>query len=188
PNRESTPAPINLSSMQSHSAMPLFTAGTTSPVVVHGPDAAKQMPTVAADSNTPPAPVRIISLSDRQQVEGPVAVPLANASAKPSNSQSLTAGKAESGSGTGRGNPAEAATNSQNAAGSGTRGTAGTGPAHASGNAGTQAAATANSGTGPAGGGPGIGSENSAAVKRITLPKEGQFGVVVVGSSLADQY
>jgi hypothetical protein len=35
-------------------------------------------------------------------------------------------------------------------------------------------------------GGSGIGSEPS--VTRITLPKDGQFGVVVVGSSLAEQY
>jgi hypothetical protein len=204
PNRESAPAPVNLSSTNSPTAMPLFTAGTTSPVVVRGPEPTKQMPTVAAESNTPPAPVRIISLSDRQQVEGPVAVPLANASAKPSNSQSLTAGKAENGAGTGRGNPTQAPGNSQNSGSTDKQASAaGTGPAHSSGNAGAKGTAggatngsaagaggpaTANAAAGPSGGGPGIGSENAAAVKKITLPKDGQFGVIVVGSSLADRY
>src|SRR6185437_4522860 len=197
PNREAAPAQINLSSTNSPTAMPIFTAGTTSPVVVRGPDPVKQMPTVAAESNTPPAPVRIISLSDRQQVEGPVAVPLANASAKPSNSQSLTAGKAENGAGTGRGNPTQAPGNAQSAGAAEKPGTgAGAGQARPSGNTGTKGAgaggangpATGASATGPSGGGPGIGSENSAAVKKITLPKDGKFGVVVVGSSLADQY
>ena len=198
PNREAAPAQINLSSTNTPTPMPLFTAGTTSPVVVRGPNPVKQMPTVAAESNTPPAPVRIISLSDRQQVEGPVAVPLANASAKPSNSQSLTAGKSENGAGTGRGNPTQTPGNSQTAGAADKPGTAaGAGQTRPSGNTGTKGAGTstgsggpsvANAATGPSGGGPGIGSENSAAVKKITLPKDGKFGVVVVGSSLADQY
>ena len=193
PNREPAPAPVNLSSTPFHSAMPTLAPGTTSPVVVRGPDAAKQMPVAAAQTNTPAAPVRIISLSDRQQQEGPVAVPLANARARPSASQSLTAGKAEGAGGTGKANAggklqtANAATQNTGA-GQGSKATTpsqGTGAASGA-NAGGDAAGKA----GPAAqaSGPGIGSENAAAVKRIALPKDGQFGVVVVGSSLADQY
>jgi hypothetical protein len=33
-----------------------------------------------------------------------------------------------------------------------------------------------------------MGTENGGTVKRITLPKDGQFAAVVVGSSLTDQY
>ena len=206
PNREAAPAPINLSSTNFHSAMPTIAPGTTSPVVVRAPDAPKQMPTVAAPSDTQPAPVRIISLSDRQQVEGPVAVPLANASAPPSTSQSLTAGKSENSSGTGHGNSGNPnnsqAGQSTAAAGKqpGATGPAGQGTARASNGASPQtgsgpagpapgagAATVANAGP-AASSGPGIGSENPASVKRITQPKDGQFGVVVVGSSLADEY
>jgi hypothetical protein len=193
PNRESAPAPINLSSTTFHSAMPTLAPGTTSPVVVRGPEAVKQMPVAAAQTNTPPAPVRIISLSDRQQQEGPVAVPLANASARPSASQSLTAGKAEGAGGTGNAN----AGGRQQSANSTTQNPgSGQGSKAATSSQGTSATGAAGGGSDAAGkagpsaqaAGPGIGSENAAAVKRITLPKDGQFGVVVVGSSLADQY
>lgn len=190
PNRESAPAPINLSSSNFHTAMPAMAAGTTSPVVVRGPDPAKQMPLAAAQSNAPPAPVRIISLSDRQQQEGPVAVPLANASARPSASQSLTSGKSQGAGGTGSatstGRQQAAVTPIQNA-GTGR----GSGPAQSQ----PVARPSGSTGDNPAKPGPtaqtsstGIGQENAGAVKRISLPKDGQFGVVVVGSSLEDQY
>lgn len=184
PNREAAPAPINLSSTNFHSAMPALMPGTTSPVVVRGPEPVKQMPVAAAQSTAPPAPVRIISLSDRQQQEGPVAVPLANASARPSTSQSLTAGKAEGPGGTG------------NASASGKQGMTGpvqnagapSGAAMPSQGGGAKQAANGDVGTPGAASQAGIGQENAAAVTRIERSKDGQFGVVVVGSSLEDQY
>ncbi len=186
PNRESAPAPINLSSTAFRSAMPTLAPGTTSPLVVHGPDPAKQMPVAAAQSNTPPAPVRIISLSDRQQQEGPVAVPLANASGRPSTSQSLTAGKSEGAGGAGDASAAgrQAAVASAQSPGTG-QGTGAKPVANAGGDAAAKPAASpvAESQTSA-----GIGAELPAGMKRISLPKDGQFGVVVVGSSLADQY
>lgn len=201
PNRETAPAPLNLSATNFHNAIPMM-AGTTSPVVVRGPDP-KQMPTVAAASTTPPAPVRIISLSDRQQQEGPVAVPLANASARPSTSQSLTAGKAENSSGTGRGtagNQTSVASGTPGAGNAGkqpaAQGAQGQGTARPAGNS-SSAQANASNAARPLeqnaanaaqSSGPGIGSENAASVKRITLPKDGKFGVVVVGTSIADEY
>jgi hypothetical protein len=191
PNRESAPAPVNISSTNFHSAMPALAPGTTSLVVVRGPDPAKQMPVATAQSNTPPAPVRIISLSDRQQQEGPVAVPLANASARPSSSQSLTAGKSAGSGGTG------------NATASGKQQTVGASAQNAGAAPGNGAGAPSQAGAKPTGNsgdtaakpepatqasGPGIGEENAGAVKRILLPKDGQFAAVVVGSSLEDQY
>ncbi|HWB33609.1 MAG TPA: hypothetical protein VG714_10575 [Acidobacteriaceae bacterium] len=237
PNREPVPAEINLSSTNFHMAMPTLPPGTTSPVTVHGLDPIKQMPTVATQSLAEASPARILSLSDRQMQEGPVAVPLANASARPSNSQSLTAGKSDSSNGTGSAESSGkqsslAAGQSPSSARSPLAGVAG-GPGAAIPNArpggtgaqqgaspstqastqtasralpagiapggGTAASAHPNSGAGtvassnpaaasPEPDGPGIGSLNPASVKRIVLPKDGQFGVVVVGSSLADEY
>jgi len=194
PNREPLPAEVNISSTNFHTALPALVPGTTSPIVVRGPDPAKQMPTTAAQTAAPPAPVRIISLSDRQVQEGPVAVPLANASARPSPSQSLTAGTAENSADAGRGG----ASGKQPAAVPQSTGSAASqSPGSAAGNApggnGTlaQAGPAPGAGSGAAPTQPsnaGIGTENPASVARITLPHDGQFGVVVVGSSLANQY
>jgi len=177
PNREQAPAEVRISSSNFTTALPALAPGTTSPIVVRGPEPVKQMPTTASQSPEPPTSVRILSLSDRQMQEGPVAVPLANASARPSPSQSLTAGKSENSADAGRGGasgkqPAASATPAGNATGA-------SGGAAPSGQGAPAPAQSSDAG---------IGTQNPSSVTRISLPKDGQFGVVVVGSSLADQY
>jgi len=221
PNREVAVTDLRLAASNTPDLRALR-AGTTSPVVVMAPEAPKPlMPQTILRPTEQPAAARIMSISDFQSQEGPVVVPLANATPRPllSNSNSMGAGRAASpvnsthgsapttepgtsmaqtqpvtsvgaastqASGTSP-NKAAAGTAATHAAaagsgpGAGTGRGAGTGPGAAPGpvQTGPIQAASAGSGIAPALQGP---------VTRINLPKDGQFGVVVVGSSLAEQY
>jgi len=153
-----------------------------------------------------------MSISDLQAHEGPVAVPLANASARPSSSESISAGHSDNSTATGHpasveashpnpagkqpgqgtGQTASAPTHST-AASTGSASTAATqAPSAAPGKA-PASASVAQAGPAPtpaaaASTNSGSGTANLGPVTHITLPKDGQFGVVVVGSSLADKY
>jgi hypothetical protein len=210
PNREVNLADVRMSSTPFASALHALPPSTTSPIVVRGPDPVKQMPQTATQPAVAPAPVRILSISDLQAQAGPVAIPLANASANPSPSQSLSSGHSPNSTETGHAasadtshpNPAAkqpgvgpdqaAVPPSQNSPASGpTTSTPGQTSAAPAGKAPAASTSVAQS---AAAAGPGSGSESGAGaanlgpVTHIVLPKDGQFGVVVVGSSLADQY
>jgi hypothetical protein len=171
-------------------------AGSTSPVVVRGPEAPKQVPTSASAEMEPPTPARVISLSSLQAT-GQVAIPLANQSAQGGTSPVLApprpdasmgsgaSGAAKQGAGKGEGSGANQGAIAKNGTGSGGVGNGG-------GNGGS-------SGQGGQGGGAGIdhsagaeqqrlGDGYEASVTHLTLPRDGQFGVVVVGSSVAEEY
>ncbi len=65
---------------------------TTSPVVVHGPEAVKKVPETSAKSTQPPTPARVLSLSETHVPDGPVALPQVNETASKPATKSLTAG------------------------------------------------------------------------------------------------
>ncbi len=93
-----------------------------------------------------------------------------------------SAGKGQSGSGKAAG---AGAGSSQDKTGSGT----GSGGSQSGTGAGQGSGHTAGSGSGPSkGAGTGSGDGENGTVTRINLPKNGQFNVVVVGSSLDEQY
>jgi hypothetical protein len=229
PNRELNPSDLRLSSTNFTTALAIPPPSTTSPIVVRGPDPAKQMPQTVSKPAAEPTPARIMSLSDLQSQDGPVAIPLANATARPSTSQSLSSGRSENPADTGHNTAAaptkqtgasptqnagvttdKPAPTAQNATGPASKPTPSAAPANKSvttaqtsagpGNkasTGSGAAASVGPGAGAAPGlapgtSPGseveLGLDANAPVTRITLPKDGKFGVVVVGNSLADQY
>jgi hypothetical protein len=202
PNRESKLADVNISSTRFPSAIPVM-AGSTSPVVVRGPaEAPKQVPTSASMEVEPPTPARVISLSSLQAT-GQVAIPLANQSAQGGTSQMLapprqdaSAGSGSSGAakqGAGRGEGLGA----NQGAGAGAIAKNGTG----SGGVGSGGGSGGGMGSGQGGPGGGAGIDHSAgaeqqglrdgyeaSVTHLTLPRDGQFGVVVVGSSIAEEF
>ncbi len=202
PNREVNLADVRMSSTPFAAALHALPPSTTSPIVVRGPDPVKQMPQTATQPAAEPTPVRVMSISDLQAQGGPVAIPLANASAKPSATPSLSPGHSDAS--TESAHPGTAGKQPGAAAGTtpGTPAPSAAAPGQNSPspgqNSGTQPgkAATGNSAVAPAGAAPapGPGSDAGAAlanlgpVTHITLPKDGQFGVVVVGSSLAEQF
>jgi hypothetical protein len=220
PNREIKMADIRLSSSNAATAMKSLAASTTSPIVVRTPEIAQQMPETAAKPGPEPTPVRIMSISEFQQ-EGPVAIPLASATARPSAANSTSAGRAANATdashgnteskqaGVGSGQATGASSNSVAAANKGAAGSGVNSQVAANSNKGVagssanpQVATNSNKGVGGSGTNPQAGASyapvqatgmdtgviNLGPVTHINLPKDGQFGVVVVGSSLAEQY
>jgi len=200
PNREPKLADLKISPTPFVTKAPMLPPSTTSPLVVRRPEPAiKQVPQTASVATEHPTPARVMSLSDIQS-QGPVMVPLANQTSQSPSSESLALGRPQKSLGEGSGNPAS----NQNGIGAG-EGSRNQGNEAAAGSgSGAQLGANSGSGSGPAvgpgsagdsgtAGGTGTAGDfdlgsNERSIKRITLPKDGTFGVVVVGSSLAEEY
>ena len=181
PNHEQTPADVNISTTKFSTQAPLLPSSTTSPIVVRRAEAVKQVPESTSQSLTEPTPAQVISLSDLRLKEGSVTIPAANAAIPSTTSTPLVPGQSTVSSTGGNGSPTSKQSGSGSGQNQGTQGdksTAGSGPVAQPG---------ADTGTNQtASGGTGSGSE--PAIAHISLPKDGQFGVVVVGASLAEQY
>jgi hypothetical protein len=206
PSREPVLADIKISATPFPTKAPMLPPSTTSPLVVRAPEPVKRVPETSSATSQQPTPARVMSLSDIQ-TQGPVMIPLANQTAQSVSSESLAIGRPQKSSGTGSGNLASNQNGTGSGEGSGDKGVkaaAGSGSGAQNGaNSGSGQGSTVGSGTaagsgsgnaagsGSAGGSGTAGDSdlgNERSVKRITLPKDGQFGVVVVGSSLAEEY
>lgn len=171
---------------------------TTAPIAVKRESQPMQMPALASAPVGTATPARVISLSDVQMERGTIALPAINELGTrdgvedPAAERGLAgnngngAGKQNAsvvGSGVGdRGSDASSAggNNQRAAAGAGGGGTA-EGPGRGGMNAGTGESAD-GSGIGDAG------TTDTASVTEIRQPVDGQFGAVVVGSSIAEKY
>jgi hypothetical protein len=186
PNREPKLADLNITMTPFPARTPIIPPGTTTPIAVRGTTQVQLIPSTSSAQLEPPSPARVLSISPLQ-ADGPVFVPLANQ--PPSGSGELVISQStEKNSGNGNGNPASKA--SGTGAGDGPGSTKGTGVA-GSGTVGQNGAGTGGNGAATGGdagamAGPGVGYQPS--VIHITLPKDGQFGIVVVGSSVIEQY
>jgi hypothetical protein len=179
PNREAKLADVNIAATKMAAQTPMMTAGTTSPIVVRGPEPVSQVPSTSSAAKAEnPTPARVISLSPLQ-ADGPVVIPLANQPAQGNNTNKLAPQRAEAATGNGGGNPAS----TQTGIGLGD----GAGNAKAGGTAGTGGGPAGSVTVGMAGGQAGTGTGIPSLV-HLAMPKDGQFGVVVVGTSMTDQY
>ena len=183
PNREVELADLKISASAFVTDNPLPLPSTTSPLVVRGPDAAKQLSETTSKPLGPPAPARVLSLSDLRLDRGTIALPLVNETAAVGASDAMAPPRQVNSSQVGNGNAA----GKQNGIGAG----------ETPGNQPGQGAGSANvaGGEGAAGGSEtganqmaDAGSGAQPTVTRIVMPKDGQFGVIVVGSSMAEQY
>lgn len=172
PNREPMLADANLSATHFPSPVPIV-AGSTSPVVVRAPNAPKEMATVSLAKAELPSPARVISLSPLQATED-VVIPLVNQSIQGGNSQLATPPQPGL-----SGEVANKGIGAKDKSGEDTGGTA-----SGQGRQGTPGSRVSPS----AGAEPGLGSGYEGSLTHLTLAKDGQFGVVVVGSSVADEY
>ncbi|MCU1248001.1 MAG: hypothetical protein JWQ49_1030 [Edaphobacter sp.] len=186
PNQETHVADIKISSTAYDTKAPLPAPSKTSPINVPATQQAQQMPQTASKDTGKATPAGVMSASNIQLQEGTATLPLINEVAPAPYAGSLTAGQPKSLSQTGQGK-AEA---KENGAGAGQ--TAGNQAGNQAGNA---AGGGGSGGQGGANGQGGAGAEASVTggasqptVVHITLPKDGKFGVVVVGSSLAEDY
>lgn len=183
PNREVVPADIAISSTAFSTPLPTPMPSTTSPVVIKGPDPTRQVPQTSSTSAALPTSASVISLSDQLMAKGSVALPPVNETAPGNSSGALQPGRAGNSSQAGNGDPTSRGTEV------GVSQTNG-GPGNLTGNAaaqsGTGSASTASNTSSTAAGQGGEG--NNISYTRITLPPNGQYGVVVVGSNLQDEY
>jgi hypothetical protein len=181
PNQEVRIADLKISSTPFETKAPVLPPSKTSPVVVKGPEPTQQIPETASKGSGKPTPASIISLSNVQLQEGNAVLPMINEVAPTPFSGSLTPGQPKSQSPVGHGN----AEGKQNNGGTG----------HTTGDQPGKAAVAA-SGSGGEGGATGQGGVEASVttgasqptVVHITQPKDGKFGVVVVGSSVAEDY
>ena len=172
PTQEVNLADVSIAS--SHIPHPKLAAlpSTTSPIAVPGPEV-QVAPASISQVSAKATPAAIMSLSDIHMAQGTVVLPPVNESAA-SKSQGVLAPGETHDSGPG-------ASNHDGIGGSGNH--IGTGAA-SSGNGGNTVAGQANNSPSATGNSTG----NHITVTRITVPKNGQFGSVVVGASLGDQF
>lgn len=147
---------------------------TTSPVVISGPKPTPPAPLTNAAGSAQNSSGSVISLSELHMANGSVTLPPGNQSADSNSPGAMVAGKGKESSQAGHGNPAGAASGAGTKQGSGGGGGNGQG-----GGAGNGQGVNNGSGQGL----PGL-----PHTTRITRQREGQFGAVVVGSTIKEQY
>ena len=183
PNHELRPASVELSSTTSSETIPML-AGTTTPIPARGLDPS-QVPQSSSHSLVQPTPKAVLSVSDVVLPEGTITLPPANQTAAAFPSDAFVPGAfngtSATGNGTSTGNPNESASHATSGEHGNQHQTA-TGPDREGG-------ATTGPVSGPAAGlDRTASSDNGSSFDRITRPKDGHFGVVVVGDSVAEEY
>jgi hypothetical protein len=180
PNQEARVADLKISSTAYDTKAPLPAPSKTSPVSVPATEQTQKLAETASKNAGKATPAGVISASNIQLQEGTATLPMINEIAPAPFSGSLSAGQPKSLSETGQGKT----DGKQNGAGAGQ--TAGNQTGNASSGSGTagQGGTSGSSGADASV----ISGANLHTVVHITLPKDGKFGVVVVGSSLAEDY
>jgi hypothetical protein len=180
PNPELRVADVRISSTTFDTKAPLPAPSKTSPINIQAPVKTQQLPETASKDLGPAKPASVISVSEIQLQEGTATLPMVNEVAPAPFSGSLSPGQPKSLSQAGRGK----ADSKENGSGIG----------HTSGDEnGKAVAANGSSGQGSVNGQGGADASvtsgaSQLTVVHITLPKDGKFGMVVVGSSLAEDY
>jgi hypothetical protein len=183
PNHEMKIADLKISASTLVTDTPSPLPSTTSPVVVRGPELIKRVPETTSKADRPSVPARILSLSDLRLDQGTIALPLANETAAAVISETIAP--------TSTMNPSEhgeskaASKQSGRGAGEVSANQAGEGAdANSPGRAGGTKDEADSGASGAADAVPGV----PPTITRIVMPKDGKFGVVVVGSSMAEEY
>jgi len=194
PNKETRIAQLDVSPTPFSSKFPMPLTSKSSPVILNRQLDVQNMPETGSISSIEPTPAAVLSASDLHMNQGIVSMPAANQSAEGSEKGGLGTGKTPNSLQNASGD--SGSTGTEKASGKGQNGSAGS-QKGSGGGAGSQSGAgsgqgnshESGSGSGPSkGAGHGSGEGDSGTVTRINLPKNGQFNVVVVGSSLDEQY
>ena len=180
PNRESQLANLQMSESVFVTDKPFPPPSTTSPVAVRAPEAASQVPQTTSQSTVSPTPATVLSLSDLRMDQGTIALPAVNETAVVGSSDALAPAREVNSNQEGNGTTAT----KQNGVGAGKA--PGTEPGKGAGGESADGQGGRTQG-GDAGGSQGNGA-GSRAVTHLVAPKDGKFGVVVVGSSMAEEY
>jgi hypothetical protein len=201
PNEEVNLTDLSVAASDAPSKLPLLPPSTTSPLVAHGPEKAQLPPVTASQTSATPTPAAVMSLSDLKMKDGPVMLPPVNETANKKEDGPVAEGKAEKPSAPGTGNQESTA----GGAGSGTGASSAT-PVTGAISAATNSAVTKSAATDtaaapaprapaqteaktyPAPGNSDATLGNDAPTSHFALAKDGQFGAVVVGATIQDQY
>jgi hypothetical protein len=183
PNRELVVADLKISASAFVTDHPLPLPSTTVPVVVRDLEGEKRAAETTSKPLGPPTPARILSLSDLRLDRGTVALPLINEVAAVGASDAMAPAREVNIAQQGNGNSASEHNGIGAGETSGNQPGQGAGAEQLTGQSGTTSAVptganqAADAGTG-----------TEPTVAHIVLPKDGKFGVVVVGSSMAEEY
>jgi hypothetical protein len=199
PNEQLKIAELKISANAFGASALTLPPSTTAPVAVKRPNLPSQMPATASTLVGVATPARVLSLSDVQLERGTIALPALNELGAADGVNDPTAEKAlagsssngvgkQSGSATGRD---QGGRGSDNAAGGGngqlaSAGAGGQGGAKEGNGRGDGANDGSARGSGDNTGD--AGTADTASVTEIRQPIDGQFGAVVVGSSIAERY
>jgi hypothetical protein len=147
---------------------------TTSPLVVHAPNMVQLPPVTTSQTSAQPTPTPVLSISDLHMPDGTITLPPVNQTSTLNQTGILVLGQTATGHAP------------EKAAGAGAvqgAGNAGQPNAVAGNKAGTNPAAAASPATTT-----GTGSDDGLTTEHFTLPKNGEFGAVVVGASLDEKF
>jgi hypothetical protein len=156
---------------------------TTSPVVLQGPKPTPPAPITTAAGSAQPTSATVMSLSTTRMANGAVTLPPVNETASTSSPGALAPGQPKDSAQPGHGDsPGKAAGTGAEKGAAGAAEPAGrAGDAQRAGNGDAQGAKTGS-------GLPGSGLGSQPSARHVKMPRDGQFGAVVVGSSLAEKY
>lgn len=205
PNHELALGDVAISSTSFTTDTPALLPSTTSPVVLPGPAFEQKVLEMWSNSTRPPAPATVISASQMEMAEGTVALPSINEVAAVPVGDKLSPGRGGSSTLDGSGEADSKATLAgtgaaqSKAPGFGAQNNAlatqdsvstggNQGPLLKNGSSSSAATGSNAAAAQTSGAAPGNGLTDGSGVSRIKLPKNGKFGVVIVGSSLAEQY
>ncbi len=181
PNQEVNLADIAISPTQYTSPKPMPLSSSTSPVAIDGPEP-EHVPETSSTSAIEPNAATVMALSDLRMNQGTVVLPPSNQTAPGNPTGALAPGVSGNSSQPGRGDPSSRGIEADALRGQGTPGNP-SGPATSQNGFGAGRAGS-NAGAGAGSGGEG----NGPSFTRITLPHDGKFGVVVVGSAMVEQF
>ena len=168
PNQEINLGDLSVSSsLTPTDVFPVFPA-TTSPLTIHGPKMVQMAPVTASQTAELPTPTAIMSISDLRMPEGTATLPPVNETTDQNESGMLVAGPSASGHAKG------------SVGGVGTEG--------GSGNSGEPSTVTGTESGTKAGAGEGSGDAQGLTSEHFVMPKNGQFGAVIVGASLEEKF
>jgi hypothetical protein len=159
---------------------------TTSPLVVHGPNMVQLPPVTTSQTSAQPTPTPVLSISDLHMAEGTITLPPVNQTTDKNEAGILAPGQAAAGHAPEKAGGAGAVQGTGDAGKpNGVAGNkAGTNPAAtASPTAAARPATAASPATTT-----GAGSDDGLTTEHFTLPKNGEFGAVVVGASLDEKF
>lgn len=168
PNQEINLGDLSISStLTPTEALPVFPS-TTSPLVVHGPKLVQMAPVTASQTAAMPTPTAVMSISDLLMPDGTATLPPVNQTTDRNESGILAPG------------PASAGHTRNNRGGVGSEAEAG--------NSGEPNSVAGSQSGSREGDDVGSGDGQALTTDRFDLPKNGQFGAVVVGASLEEKY